>query len=93
VAHAFNASTQEAEAGRFLSSTLAWSRVPGQPGIHRETLSRKKTERQSGFVSERQSRKTDRAAAVGCPQCPSPLRPLPIHGTCFRYVLCKLHKS
>jgi hypothetical protein len=43
VAHAFNPSTWEAEAGGFLSSRPAWSteRVPGQPGLHRETLSRK----------------------------------------------------
>jgi hypothetical protein len=34
VAHAFNPSTQEAEAGKLLSSRLAWSTkwVPGQPG-------------------------------------------------------------
>jgi hypothetical protein len=44
VAHAFNPSTREAEAGGFLSSRPAWSTewVPGQPGLHRETLSRKK---------------------------------------------------
>jgi hypothetical protein len=44
VAHAFNPSTWEAEAGRFRSSRPAWSteRVPGQPGLYRETLSRKK---------------------------------------------------
>jgi hypothetical protein len=43
VAHAFNPSTREAEAGGFLSSRPAWSThgVPGQPRIHRETLSRK----------------------------------------------------
>jgi hypothetical protein len=43
VAHAFNPSIQEAEAGGFLSSRPAWSTewVPGQPGIYRETLSRK----------------------------------------------------
>jgi hypothetical protein len=40
VAHAFNPSTREAEAGGFLSSRPAWSTkcVPGQPGLHRETL-------------------------------------------------------
>jgi hypothetical protein len=40
VAHAFNPSTWEAEAGGFLSSRSAWSTkwVPGQPGLHRETL-------------------------------------------------------
>jgi hypothetical protein len=44
VAQAFNPSTWEAEAGEFLSSRPAWSTewVPGQPGLHRETLSRKK---------------------------------------------------
>jgi hypothetical protein len=44
VGHAFNPSTREAEAGGFLSSRPAWptKRVPGQPGLHRETLSRKK---------------------------------------------------
>jgi len=43
VAHAFNPSTREAEASGFLSSRPAWSTkwVPGQPGLHRETLSRK----------------------------------------------------
>jgi hypothetical protein len=44
VAHAFNPSTWEAEAGEFLSSMPAWSTewVPGQPGLYRETLSWKK---------------------------------------------------
>jgi hypothetical protein len=43
VAHAFNPSTWEAEAGGFLSSKPAWSTewVPGEPGQHRETLSRR----------------------------------------------------
>ena len=43
VAHAFNPSTREAEAGSFMSSRPAWSTnwVPGQPGLHRETLSQK----------------------------------------------------
>ena len=41
VAHAFDPSTREAEAVGFLSSRPAWSTesVPGQPGLHRETLS------------------------------------------------------
>jgi hypothetical protein len=45
VAHAFNPSTWEAKAGRFLNSRSAWSTewVPGQSGLHREILSRKKT--------------------------------------------------
>jgi hypothetical protein len=43
VAHTFNPSTWEAEAGGFPSSRPAWSKksVPGQPGLHRETLSQK----------------------------------------------------
>jgi hypothetical protein len=43
VVHAFNPSTQEAEAGGFLSSRPAWSTkwIPGQPGLHREILSQK----------------------------------------------------
>jgi hypothetical protein len=43
VAHTFDPSTWEAEAGGFLSSRPAWSTkwVPGQPGIYRETLSQK----------------------------------------------------
>jgi hypothetical protein len=38
VAHAFNPSTREAEAGRFLSSRPAWS-TKWKPGLYRETLS------------------------------------------------------
>jgi hypothetical protein len=43
VALTFNPSTQEAEAGGFLSLGPAWSTkwVPGQPGLYRETLSQK----------------------------------------------------
>jgi hypothetical protein len=49
VEHAFNPSTWEAEAGGFLSSRPAWSTkcVPGQPGLHRETLSRKTKKKKS----------------------------------------------
>ena len=41
--HACNPSTWEAEAGGFLSSRPAWTTewVPGQPRLHRETLSQK----------------------------------------------------
>jgi hypothetical protein len=48
VAHTFNPSTWEAEAGGFLSSRPAWSTewVPGQPGLHRETLSRRNKKNQ-----------------------------------------------
>jgi hypothetical protein len=49
VAHAFNPSTREAEAGGFLSLRPAWSTkwVPGQPGLYREPLSLKKTNKQN----------------------------------------------
>jgi hypothetical protein len=41
VAHAFNPSTWEAEAGGYLSLRPVWSTewIPGQPGLHGETLS------------------------------------------------------
>jgi hypothetical protein len=41
VVHAFNLSTQEVDAGRSLGLRPAWfiERVPGQPGLHRETQS------------------------------------------------------
>jgi hypothetical protein len=49
VTHTFNPSTREAEAGGFLSSRPAWSTkwVPGQLGLHRETLSRKQNKTQN----------------------------------------------
>ena len=49
VVHAFNHSTREAEAGVFLSSRPAWSTkwVPGQPGLYRETLSKKKKKKKT----------------------------------------------
>jgi hypothetical protein len=46
VAHTFNPSTWEAEAGGFLSLRSAWSKmwVPGQPGLYRENpVSEKKS--------------------------------------------------
>ena len=55
VAHAFNPSTWEAEVGRFLSSRPAWSteRVPGQPGLYRETLSQKQKQTQANKQTEK----------------------------------------
>jgi hypothetical protein len=55
VAHAFNLSTWEAEAGEFLSSRPAWSTewVPGQPGLHRKTLFQKKKQ-----TNKKQKQKT-----------------------------------
>jgi hypothetical protein len=40
VSHALNTSTWEAEAGRFMNSMPPWitEAVPGQPGLHRESL-------------------------------------------------------
>jgi hypothetical protein len=56
VVHAFNPSTWEAKAGGFLSSRTAWSTkwVPGQPGLYRETLSRKtKTNKQTNKQTQK----------------------------------------
>lgn len=39
---AFNPGALEAEAEESLSVRLAWSTVPGQPGLHREIMSREK---------------------------------------------------
>jgi hypothetical protein len=52
VVHAFNPSTQEAEAGGFLSLRPVWSTewVPGQPRLHRETLSQKKKKKKKQRV-------------------------------------------
>jgi len=47
VVHTFSLSTWEAKAGGSLSLRIAWSTegVPGQPGLHRETLFWKKRKR------------------------------------------------
>jgi hypothetical protein len=57
VAHASNPSTWEAEAGGFLSSRSVWSTewVPGQPGLHRETLSQ--TNKQTNKNKKQKQRK------------------------------------
>lgn len=58
VVHTFNSNIREAEAGGSLSSKLAWALewVPGQLGLHGETLSPKKpqnkTERQCHAKTE-----------------------------------------
>jgi hypothetical protein len=59
VVHAFNPSTWEAEAGGFLSSRPAWSteRVPGQPGLHRETLSQKTKQKTKQKKKEKRKKK------------------------------------
>jgi hypothetical protein len=51
VAHAFNPSIQEAEAGGSLRLRTAWSteQVPGQPGLYRETLCVSKTKYQTNL--------------------------------------------
>jgi hypothetical protein len=58
VAHTINPGTWEAEAGEILSSWPAWSteRAPGQPGLHRETLSRK-TNKQTNKQNKNKKRK------------------------------------
>ena len=51
VAHAFDSSTWEAEAGGFLSSrpALSTKQVPGLPGLHRETLTQKTKNKQNSW--------------------------------------------
>ena len=58
--HAFNPSTWEAEAGGFLSSRPAWSTkwVPGEPGIHRETLSQKTNKQKTNKQTKTNKQKT-----------------------------------
>jgi hypothetical protein len=58
VLHTFIPSTQEAEAGRFLSSRPASSTkwVLGQPGLYRETLSRK-TKKQNKTKNKTKTKK------------------------------------
>jgi hypothetical protein len=60
VAHAFNPSTWEAEAGGCLNSRPAWSKewVPGQPGLHRETMSQKKQKQKQKQNLEKDTHKS-----------------------------------
>jgi hypothetical protein len=59
VAYAFNHSTREAEADRFLSSRPAWSTklFPGQPGLYRETLSPKNKKHKTKNKTNKQTKK------------------------------------
>jgi hypothetical protein len=58
VAHAFNPSTWEAEAGKFLSSRPAWSIewVPGHSGLHKEALSQ--TNKQTKQTNKQTNKQT-----------------------------------
>jgi hypothetical protein len=66
VAHTFNPSTWEAEAGGFLGSRPAWSTkwVPGQPWLYRETLSWKKQNKNK--KKGRKERQIDRQTDTIC---------------------------
>jgi hypothetical protein len=66
VVHAFNPSTREAEAGGFLSSRPAWSTkwVPGQPGLYRETLSRK-TKQTNNQTKKSQNNNNNKKMTIG----------------------------
>jgi hypothetical protein len=62
VVHAFNPSTQKAEAGGFLSSRPAWITkwVPGQLGLYREVLSQNKTKQNKTKQNKtKQTKKTN----------------------------------
>jgi hypothetical protein len=63
---AFNPSTREAEAGRFLSLRPAWSTkwVPGQPGLYRETLSQRKTKKTKNKKQTNKNKKTNKEIYV-----------------------------
>jgi hypothetical protein len=65
VAHTFNPSTPEAEAGGFLSSRPACSTkgVPGQPGLYRETLSLKTKNKQTN--KQRNQNQTNKQKTPG----------------------------
>ena len=65
VAHSFNPSIQEAEAGGFLSLRPAWSTVLGQPGLYRETLSRK-TKNQKRKKDRKRDRERERERETRC---------------------------
>jgi hypothetical protein len=57
--HAFNLSTKDAEAGGFMSLRPAWSIkwVPGQSGLHRESLPQKQNKTKQ--TNKQTNRKTN----------------------------------
>ena len=72
VAHAFNPSTREAEAGRFLSSRPAWSTewVLQQPRLNRETLSQTNKQTNPTPTPTPPKKEAERGAREGntCPE-------------------------
>lgn len=61
VGHTFNPSSQKTEAGRSLEfeARLVWSTepVPGQPELHRETLSQKQTNKKPTQTNKQKTEK------------------------------------
>lgn len=59
LAHAFNSSTREAKAGRSLSSKPAWSieQVPGQTGLHRDSVLKTKEKRKKTNMKKKKEKK------------------------------------
>ena len=57
VAHSFNSSTWEVEAGGFLSSRPVWSTewVPGEPGLHKKPSLEKQTNKQTNKINKQMS--------------------------------------
>ena len=83
---AFNPSTQEAEAGGFLSSSPAWSTkwVPGQPGLHRETVSRERKTKNKNKNKQKTNKQKDceavwycKGSGSTCPTSPPPPQSAP----------------
>jgi hypothetical protein len=67
VVHAFNPSTQEAEAGRFLSSRSAWStKVSSRTArvIQRNPVSKKQTNKKQNKTTNKQTTTTTTKAMV-----------------------------
>ena len=59
MARTFDPCLLEAEASGSLSSSPAWSteQVPGQPGLHRETLSQKKKKKKERNKKKKKEKK------------------------------------